>query len=124
MNKEIISWTHMFKSLWYFLEGERVKFSFYMVLNFLSHTNNLIIAFLIGLIINFFTTYNQGDSLNLFYIYTIIILSSSLLTSQVRMIAKRRLKEIGVNTSFKARNLAFEKLLNFSLRWHENESSG
>ncbi len=124
MNKEIITWTHMFKSLWHFLEGERLKFSFYMSLNFLSHSNTLIIPYIIGLIINFFTEYNKGDSLNLFYIYTGIILFSGLLTSQVRMVAKRKLKEIGVNTTFKARNFAFEKLLNFSLKWHEKDGSG
>lgn len=124
MNKEIITWTHMFKSLWHFLEGERVKFSLYMSLNFLSRANNLIVPYIVGLIINFFTNYSVGEDLVKFYIYTGLILFSSLVTSLFRVIAKRKLSEIAVSTKFKVRTQGFERFLNFSLKWHEEESTG
>lgn len=123
-NLNIVSWKKVFQSLWYFLDGERLKFSFYMLLNFLSHTNNLLIPFIVGLIINFFTEYTKGEDLTLFYIYTGIILISSLVSSQVRVVSKRKLSEIAVLTKFNVRTQSFDRLLNFSLKWHEKENTG
>ncbi|KOR30110.1 hypothetical protein TI05_14440, partial [Achromatium sp. WMS3] len=90
MTKEIITWHQMLKSLWIFLEEEKGKFGFYVALNFISHANDIILPFMIGLIINYFMKYTKGDDLTIFYIYVAIVLFSSITTALIRMVAKRK----------------------------------
>lgn len=123
-SKSDFTWGNLFQSLWYFLKGERVSYIFWNCINFLSNINKLLVPFVIGLVINFFINYNVGDSLNEFYIYCVIITISSVVTSLVRLIAKKKISGIAIYTKTLVRTKGFEKLLNFSLKWHEKENTG
>ena len=123
-NKSDFTWGNLFQSLWYFLEGERAGYIFWNSINFLSHVNRLIIPFIIGLIINFFTTYTKGDELTQFYIYCAIITISSIVTSLMRLVAKKKISGMAIHTRYLVRTKGFERLLNFSLKWHEKENTG
>lgn len=125
MKKKIgFTWRNLFQSLWYFLKGRRAGYVFWSTINFFSNVNALIVPFVVGLIINFFTTYSRGDDLTEFYIYCAIITGSSIITSFVRLIAKRRVSGMAISTKSLVRTMGFAKLLNFSLKWHEKENTG
>jgi len=123
-DKSNFTWRNLYQSLWYFLKGERTGYVFWNSINFLSHVNSLVVPFILGLIINFFINYNKGDGLNQFYIYCAIITISSIVTSYMRLVAKKRISGIAINTKSLVRTRGFEKLLNFSLKWHEKENTG
>ncbi len=123
-DKSDFTWRNLFQSLWYFLKGERTGYVFWNSINFLSHVNSLLVPFVLGLIINFFINYNKGDGLNQFYIYCAIITISSIVTSYMRLVAKKRISGIAIHTKSLVRTRGFEKLLNFSLKWHEKENTG
>jgi len=114
----------MAKSFWFFLEGHRFKYVTLSILNVVSYGNNIIMPFMVGLIINFFTDYSPGDDLYLFYLYCGILASSYIFLSITRLFAKRRLSQIGIEMRHRARVEGFQRLMGFSLRWHDNESSG
>ena len=125
MDKKIeFTWLNLFQSLWMFLQDQKKSYVFWNSINFFSHSNSLIVPYVVGLIINFFTNYTKGDDLTKFYIYCIIITVSSGLTSFMRLVAKKRISGIAIHTKYLIRIIGFEKLLNFSLKWHEKENTG
>ena len=77
MNQETktknFSWLDMTKSVWYFMAEDKRKFSFYFLVLLSIFFYDLVPTYVVGKIIDFFTTYNIGQSLFLFYFYVIFI---------------------------------------------------
>jgi ABC-type multidrug transport system fused ATPase/permease subunit len=80
--------------------------------------------FILGKIIDFFTQYTPGDSLTSFYIYVGILGIAHFMVAMFRLTAKNRLANLEAEARYHAKVWGFERLLDFSLGWHDSENTG
>jgi|TARA_Y100000310_G_scaffold270007_1_gene283587 ABC-type multidrug transport system fused ATPase/permease subunit len=123
-DKKEFDWINLIKGFWYFLEDKKLKFSFWASMNLLGNFAGIIVPILIGLIINFFTSYSQGDSLMPFYTYSIAITLVLIFFTSLKVYSKIKINEIKIHTIHNIKSRGFERLTNFSLIWHAKEGSG
>jgi ABC-type multidrug transport system fused ATPase/permease subunit len=123
-SEEQFSWFDMVKAMWYFLREDRKKYVIFSILVIIIYTYTLVPIFIVGLIVDFFTTYKQGDSLTTFYIYTAVLSISYFTVSTIRIFLKRAMDFLGTDTVYRAKVEGFEKLMDFSVKWHQNENTG
>ncbi len=112
------------RDYWILLEGQKVKFVFFSFMRSLSNIASFLIFYCLGLIIDFFTKYNTGQSLYTFYFLSSLISFSAILQVWLRMHAKLKLHIIGANLRMKTRTEAMERLVELDLKWHEKEETG
>lgn len=112
------------KSIWFFLDRDRIKFVVWTSILFIAYFFKLIPPLIIGLIVDFFISYNPGDPLNQFYFYCFLIGSLYVFVSIIRLISKRILGDISFRSKYRVKVSGFEKLIDFSVKWHDKESSG
>ena len=62
-----ISWLEVPKAIWYFLENDRKKFLVAFFILVVIFFYDLVPIFIVGKIVDFFTNYTLGQSLNSFY---------------------------------------------------------
>ena len=62
------------KSIWYFLEEDKFKFVFFITVLAVVFLYDLVPAFVIGKIVDFFTSYKIGQPLSTFYFYIIFLI--------------------------------------------------
>jgi len=124
MGSAEFTWKNLFESLWFFLDGNRARMVFWNIVNFIAHGNSIIIPLIVGLIINFFTTYSVGDSLVKFYWYCGLIAVSSVGLSVLRLTAKKKISGMEVNLRHDVRVKGFQRLMLLSLKWHDKENTG
>jgi ABC-type multidrug transport system fused ATPase/permease subunit len=127
MNKvkaDFFSWSDLLKALWYFLDEDKLKFlpSFFVLLGIYFY--DLVPTYIVGKIIDFFISYQAGQSLSIFYFYVIFISITYILSSLIRLKSKKVLAIIGYNARARARAWGFERLTEFSLEWHNKENTG
>lgn len=118
------SWFDLIKAYWYFSEDHRFFLLFWTILLFGVYCYSLIPPILIGKTIDFFIKYKGGESLNPFYFYVLTLGISSGLISILRLYSKNRISQIQIKLSYLVRVRGFEKLIDFSLRWHDRENTG
>ena len=123
-NSKIFSWVDVVRSLWYFLEEDKVKFTFFSSILFIVLSYTLVPAYVVGKIVDFFISYHKGDPLNLFYSYVIFLGISYVVVSIIRLYSKQVVTIIGQKCRTRARISGFERLTEFSLEWHNKENSG
>ena len=123
-DEKSMPWKEIPKSIWYFLEKDKARFllSFFILLIIFFY--DLVPVFIVGKIVDFFTKYTPGQSLKLFYFYVILISSTYIISSLIRLKAKNMMSIIGLKTRARARIWGFERLTEFSLEWHNKENTG
>lgn len=117
------AWFDLLRAYWYFSKGHRIAFIGWFFVLFLLLLYTLVPAFIIGKIVDFFIAYH-GGSLTLFYFYILLLGISYALVSIARLISKYKLSNIAIYMKYEARVKGFEKLLDFSLHWHDKQPSG
>jgi len=125
-NSEVagFSWWHLVKAFYFLLDDKRGKYLAYTVVLALALFYDLVPTFLIGRIIDFFTNFHAGDSLNTFYKYVAIFTVTWGVVAMIRLSVKKRLAALQSNVAYFTRVKGFEKLLDFSVAWHEKENTG
>lgn len=112
------------KAILYFIDFERKKFLFFALLLNLILLSNSISPYIIGKVVDFLTFYKSGDSIKLIYFYVIVLTLSTGTFAFLRLECKKRIQYIGVNAKYRAKTWGFQKLVDFSLSWHQKESTG
>jgi ABC-type multidrug transport system fused ATPase/permease subunit len=112
------------RAIWYFADTDRPRYLLFTVLLFIALFYVMVPPFLIGRVVDFFTHYHRGDSLKPVYIYAGILASSSAVIAITRLYSKRKLMQISFNARYRAKVRGFERLLSFSLAWHQQENTG
>lgn len=79
---------------------------------------------LIAGLIDFFSTHQAGDSLYPFYGYVLSLGASHALVSIIRLTAKDRVGFFEIEAAHNAKVKGFERLVDFNLRWHDEENTG
>jgi ABC-type multidrug transport system fused ATPase/permease subunit len=113
-----------FKDIWNLVEGKRIKFIFYVCLRAVSELGAYAIILLLGLIIDFFTSYQTGDSLTRFYIYVILIAFAGTFQVWARVEAKMKNAKLAAKMRMKVREISMTQLMDIELKWHETEGTG
>ncbi len=122
--KSVYSWRQFFKDYWKFLDGRRLRFTFYTSVASLSHLIPFAIAYLLGAVIDFFIGYNLGDSLNQFYFLVLGIGFLGGFQVWLRFYGKNGLHIIAANIRKETRVAAMSKIMDLELKWHEKEETG
>ncbi|MBP9711793.1 MAG: ABC transporter ATP-binding protein [Candidatus Pacebacteria bacterium] len=118
------SWLDVSKSIWYFLEEDKKKFIFAFIVLTLGFFYDLVPIYVVGKIVDFFSTYQAGDSLRTFYLLIIFLSVSWTLVLMTRDRMRTVIQIIGENARTKARTYGFQRLTEFSLEWHQKENTG
>src|SRR3989344_4146055 len=118
------SWLDVPKAIWYFLEGDHKRFVFYFFTLGIIFLYDLVPAYIVGRIVDFFTVYKNGEPLSNFYFYLIFLVVSWIIASLIRLKSKNALAIIGLKARTRARTWGFERLTEFSLEWHNKENTG
>ena len=100
------------------------KYLFYTAVLILVNFYDLVPVFVVGKIVDFFTNYHPGDSLATFYGYTVFLAIATCVVAFIRLDTKRRLTNIRSEIMYEVKVKGFERLLDFSLKWHDTENTG
>ncbi|WP_053228304.1 ABC transporter ATP-binding protein [Spirochaeta cellobiosiphila] len=112
------------RAIWYFFYGDRKKFiTFAIILNIVLLSESLP-PYIIGRVVNFLTNYHQGDSMNPLIYYALFLAIATGIFAFIRLECKKQIEIISVNARYRAKTWGFQKLVDFSLSWHQQESTG
>ncbi|MAG38226.1 hypothetical protein CMI45_02485 [Candidatus Pacearchaeota archaeon] len=113
-----------FSDIWKFLEGNRLKYGFFVTIRALSEIAPFVTAFLLGMVIDFFTKYQAGQNLTKFYLLVAFMGLTGVLQVLTRMWAKINCSIVGAKTRQKVREISMSRLMDLELQWHEKEDAG
>ncbi len=117
-------WRDIPGTVWRFLDSDKRGFVIFNLVLFAVYFYELVPAYLVGKIVDFFTNYKFGSSLSPFYLYIIILGVSYGLVAIIRLYSKNELSRIGIATRSRVKVMGFERLMNFSILWHAQENTG
>jgi ABC-type multidrug transport system fused ATPase/permease subunit len=117
------------RTLWFFLGEERWTFLLFsgVLLTVLCYT--MVPPYIVGRIANFLIDYmkagsgSQGSLRPLFWLVGLLA-GSYALVAVIRLSSKRMLGRMSLNARYRAKVWGFERLLDSSLSWHQQESTG
>src|SRR3989344_9615138 len=115
-------WRDVPRAIWFFLDKDRGKFLACVLILFAIFFYDLVPAYIVGRVVDFFTVYNIGESLRPFYFLIVFLGVSHMIASTIRLRAKRELAVTGYHMRARARVWGFERLTEFSLQWHAKEN--
>lgn len=118
------SWLDFLKAIWFFYQGQHKQFIFWTGTLFTVFFYQLIPPIIIGKIIDFFNNRRSEDSLSPFFIYVAILGTLHAVVSFIRLTSKNKTAALQAEASYNMRIKGFDKLLDFSLQWHDKENTG
>jgi ABC-type multidrug transport system fused ATPase/permease subunit len=121
---ENFTWMDLVKGYVYMLGAHKRKYLFLDLCLILLLTYSVVPPLLLGKIVDFFTSYKPGDNLQTFYWYIVILGCSFSLVSFLRLQLKNFLGNIRSEITYVLRTSGFEKLLDFSVEWHDQQMVG
>jgi ABC-type multidrug transport system fused ATPase/permease subunit len=126
MDKKLpeFSWWDLIRAFWFFAEGNRVKLALWISLLFVVYFYQFVPPYILGKIVDFFINFKQDQSLQPFYIYVILLGALTGLAAVVRLTSKNKVTLIGIHAVYIVKTKGFERLLDFSLKWHDSENTG
>ncbi len=118
------TWKDMGKAILYLLKDKKKSYFYYTSVLFIVLFYDLIPTLVIAKVVDFFTNYKTGDSLQVFYGYVIFLAVTSSIIAIIRLSTKGKLSNIQSEIAYFTRVRGFEKLLDFSVKWHGAENTG
>jgi len=117
------------RALWYFLGEERWKFLLFAGVLLIVLCYTVVPPYIVGLIANFLIDYvsvGSRDAVSMRPLFWLVaLLSGSYATvAVIRLSSKRVLGRMSLNARYRAKVWGFERLLDSSLLWHQQESTG
>jgi len=117
------------RALWFFLGPERWVFLGYSGVLLTVFCYVMVPPYIIGSIANFLIEYVKADathrpSLAPLYWSVGLLSGSYAVAALIRLSSKRMMGRIGLNARYRAKVWGFEKLLDSSLSWHRQETTG
>ncbi len=118
------SWRDLIRAYWFLLGDLRWKFLGCEAVLAIVLLYEIVPPLIIGMIVDFFTTYHDGDSLSFFYISTIGLGLSFAAVAFIRLSVKRVTANQKSEVTYRAKVRGFQRLLDYSLSWHYKETAG
>src|SRR5262245_44554276 len=125
----VFSFFDLPRALWCFLGPERWRFVFFSAVLLTVLCYVVVPPYIVGLITNFLLGYVRAGSgarpslLPLFQLVGLLSASYAVV-ALIRLSSKRMLGRISLNARYRAKVWGFERLLDSSLSWHQQESTG
>src|SRR5215475_11331627 len=117
------------RALWYFLGPERWSFVVFsgILLTVLCYA--MVPPYIVGLMTNFLIGYLKTEptarpSISPIFWLAGLLSGSYAVVALIRLSSKRMLGRISLNARYRAKVSGFERLLDSSLSWHQQESTG
>jgi len=126
---EHFSFSDLPRALWFFLGEESWRFLAFSVILLIVLCYTIVPPYIVGLIANFLIGYVKAgataDSSIKPLVWLVGLLSGSYaVVSLIRLSSKRMLGRMSLNARYRAKVWGFERLLDSSLSWHQQESTG
>jgi ABC-type multidrug transport system fused ATPase/permease subunit len=118
------SWWDLMKAFYFLLDTKRSKYFTYTTILILVLFYDLVPTLIIGMIVDFFTNYSVGASLKDFYILVVVLSITYGIVSFIRLTVKKKLSTLRSDVTYFTRVRGFERLLDFSVAWHDKENTG
>lgn len=118
------SWLDFIRSVWMFFGKHRLKFTILFSLLVLINFYELVPPMLIGKVVDFFTTYQNGQELTPFYTVVLILAGTLGLSAIIRLSIKKVIGKTQNEISYNLKVEGFQNLLDYPLKWHDKENSG
>ncbi len=112
------------RAIWFFVAEDRWRYLAFTILLFFTLFYTLVPPLLIGQVVDYLIHFKKGDALDPVYWYVGVLTVSSAVVAVLRISCKRMLGRISINARYRARVQGFERLLDFSLAWHQQENTG
>lgn len=112
------------RTIWFFLGEERREYCFHLVVRIAGLAYELLPPLIIGLLVDMLVGYKEGGSFAPFLWLIFGYAGSYGANTFLRLRASRRLGQIAVSARYRAKVWGFERLLDFSLSWHQKEGTG
>jgi ABC-type multidrug transport system fused ATPase/permease subunit len=116
------------RAIWFFLGPERWSFLFFSAVLLAVFCYVVVPPFIVGLITNFLLEYTKApvrpQSLSPLFLYAGLLAASYAGVALIRLSSKRLMGRISLNARYRAKVWGFERLLDSSLSWHQQESTG
>lgn len=122
--EEKFGWLDLIRGYLFLLGKKKKIYLFWNFCLFLLLFYSVVPPLLLGKIVDFFSVYKSGESLNLFYIYIIILGVSFSIVSYFRLTLKNTLSNLRTEIGYVLKLSGFEKLLDFSIEWHDQQMVG
>ena len=118
------SWLDLTRSIFFLMDKNKNKYLFFTGILLILFVYQLVPPLILGIIVDFFTVYEKGNSLNTFYYLTAFLGISYILVAFIRLSVKRILSNITTESIYNVRVKGFDKLLAQSLLEHKDENTG
>jgi ABC-type multidrug transport system fused ATPase/permease subunit len=117
------------RTLWFFLGEERWTFLFFSAVLLVVLCYIVVPPYIVGAIANFLIEYVKADvnarpTLSPLFWLVGVLSSSYAIVALIRLSSKRMLGRMSLNARYRAKVWGFERLLESSLSWHHQESTG
>jgi len=117
------------RALWFFLAEERWKYLLFLFILLCVMFYTMVPPLLIGNIANYLFNYIKdgapaGKDFSFFFILVGLLSGSYAVVAMTRLTSKRVLGRISLNARYRAKVWGFERLLDYSLAWHQKENTG
>src|SRR5262245_9415881 len=126
---EHFSFLHLPRAVWFFLGPERWTFLFFTAVLLAVFCYVIVPPYVVGLTANFLIDYvksgpESGRSIAPLFWFAGLLAASYAGVALVRLSSKRMMGRISLNARYRAKVWGFERLLDSSLTWHHQESTG
>lgn len=112
------------RSLLFFLGEDRKRYAIHLPIVLITETGELLQPFLNGVLITMLIRFEPGASIVPLGLLIVTLAASRGIVATVRLRSKRVLGQIALNCRYRARVWGFERLVGFSMSWHQQESAG
>ena len=116
------------RALWFLLADERYKFVAWTLVLFAALTTDLLMPYLVGWMSNLLIEYaahpSPKPSMVSFFFLVAGLGAIQCTFALIRLSSKRALARLSLDARYNAKVWGFERLLDFSLAWHQKESTG
>jgi ABC-type multidrug transport system fused ATPase/permease subunit len=107
-----------------FLDTDRRRYLFFICILGVVQFYPMLPPYLIGRVADFLIGWQRGDSLTPMYLLIATLGVGHACVAMVRLSTKRLIGRMSIDARMRAKVWGFERLLDFSLAWHQKESTG
>ncbi len=112
------------RAIAFFLDRDRRRYLFFVCVLGVVQFYPMLPPYLIGRVADFLLGWQRGDSLTPLYALVGTLGVAHACVALVRLSTKRVIGRMAIDARMRAKVWGFERLLDFSLAWHQKESTG
>lgn len=112
------------RAIAFFLDRDRRRYLFFICVLGVVQFYPMLPPYLIGRVADFLLGWQRGDSLTPLYALVGTLGVAHACVALVRLSTKRVIGRMAIDARMRAKVWGFERLLDFSLAWHQKESTG